>query len=77
MGNSAVEYGLLLFDTWSEVQSAFLNSGDPHPTLPENGWVGLSYVSAELMAIEDIEAIEKYGWICRRSGRLSTAHGDV
>ncbi len=62
MGNSAVEYGLLLFDTWSEIESAFLNSGDPHPTLPENGWVGLSYVSAELMVIDDIEATEKYGW---------------
>lgn len=62
LGNSAVEYGLILFDHWEELERAYLNSGDPRPTMPENGWVGLSYVTEELLASEDLEAIAQYGW---------------
>ena len=62
MGNSAVEYGLLIYDSWEDLELAFLNSGDPRPTLPENGLVALSYVTTELMAPEDLEGIKQYGW---------------
>ena len=62
MGNSAIEYGLLLYWSWEDLERSYLNTGDPRPTLPENGLFALSYVTSDLMAPDDLEACKVYGW---------------
>lgn len=62
MGNSAIEYGLLVYWSWEDLERSYLNTGDPRPTLPENGLFALSYVTPDLMAPDDLEAIKAYGW---------------
>jgi len=62
MGNSGIEYGLLLYWNWEDLERSYLNTGDPRPTLPETGWVSFSYATADLLPPEDLEAVEKYAW---------------
>jgi tetratricopeptide (TPR) repeat protein len=62
MGNSAIEYGLLLYESWEDLERSYLYMGDSRPTLPESGWVSLSYVPANSMSPDDLEAIRVYGW---------------
>ncbi len=62
MGNSAIEYGLLLYHSWEDVEQSFLTRSDAPPTLPATGWVSLNYGPAFQASPGDLEAIQKYGW---------------
>ncbi len=62
MGNSAIEYGLLLYWNWEDLERSYLNTGDPRPTLPKTGWTSFSYATADLMSPDDLEAIKTYHW---------------
>jgi tetratricopeptide (TPR) repeat protein len=62
MGNSGIEYGLLLYWNWEDLELSYFNTGDPRPTLPQAGWTSFSYATADLLPSDDLEAIEKYAW---------------
>lgn len=73
LGNSGIEYGLLLYDTWADLEQSFLNTGDPRTTIPAGGLVALSYVDKDLMSPEDVEAIEQYRWPIANPGAYPMA----
>jgi tetratricopeptide (TPR) repeat protein len=62
LGNSGIEFGLLVYETWEDVERSYLSLGEAHPALPEKGLTALSYVTKELMSAEDLEAIHQYHW---------------
>ncbi len=62
MGQGGLEYGLIIYDTWDDVMKTLLSAGDPLMSIPPGGWIALSYASPELLSVDDVRAIEKYGW---------------
>jgi tetratricopeptide (TPR) repeat protein len=62
MGNGGVEYGLALCKTWADAEHFFAGADDPMDALPESGARSLFFDEAELLPLEDMEAIQEYGW---------------
>ena len=62
MGNGGVEYGLALYRTWADAEHFFAGADDPLDALPESGARSLFFDEVELLPLEDVEAIQQYGW---------------
>lgn len=62
MGAARIEYGLVFYFDWDDLIHTFKTANDPLEQLPPGGWRSLTFESPDFIPIEDLKAIEKYGW---------------
>lgn len=62
LGNAGLEYGLLFFANWEEVEQTYRFASDPLQHLPPNGWLSLGFEKEDMLPFEDLDAIQKYNW---------------
>lgn len=62
MGQGGVEYGVLMYLRWADVERQFLDADNPTEQIPDDGLHSLWYDTIDRMPFDDLEAIEKYGW---------------
>lgn len=61
MGQGGEEYGLSVFRSWKEVET-FFGAINPLESIPEEGRHVLMFSEPPYISIDDLDAIEKYGW---------------
>jgi len=62
MGNSGLEFGLVLFWDWDDLLSVYRHSSEPLDHIPASGWQVLSFESLEDLPAGDRQALKEYGW---------------
>jgi len=62
MGNARLEFGLLVYWDWEDLLHTFTATNDPLDQLPPGGWRSITFEDADPIPMDDLEAIEKYGW---------------
>lgn len=60
MGQGGVEYGLVMYTDWSEVQAQLMHDDDPLSVWPGRIWKSLTYDTADHIPFADLDAIEEY-----------------
>jgi len=63
MGQGGVEYGLALYKHWADVEQMYGPHDHPLETLPPGGSHSLLFNEITEVPFDDLEAIEKYGWV--------------
>jgi tetratricopeptide (TPR) repeat protein len=61
MGHGGVDYGLLLYRRWADLERAY-TADDPYECIPPEGWHSVSFEPAHYIPIDDFDAVERYGW---------------
>lgn len=62
MGNAGLEYGLLLYESWEELERTFRYASDPLEHIPPEGWRSISFEPPDGLPFADLDAIEEHGW---------------
>jgi tetratricopeptide (TPR) repeat protein len=62
MGNGGVEYGLSVYNNWTDVERLFANADDPLAVLPNAEAQALMFNEITYVPFDDLDAIEQYGW---------------
>lgn len=62
LGNSGIEFGILLYDKWEDIEQSYLSSTDLRETLLGGGRLALSYATADLVSAQDLNTINQHGW---------------
>ncbi|MCU0488972.1 MAG: hypothetical protein MUE67_08480 [Anaerolineales bacterium] len=62
LGNSRIEFGILFYEKWEDIEQSYLNTSDLRETLLGNGRLALSYVTADLISAQDLNTIHQHGW---------------
>ncbi|MBI5841154.1 MAG: tetratricopeptide repeat protein [Chloroflexi bacterium] len=62
MGQGGVEYGLVMYADWSEVQSQSMHDDDPLLGWQGRTWNSLTYDTADLLPFADLDAIEEHNF---------------
>jgi len=62
MGYARLEFGLLVYWDWDDLLHSFSAANDPLDQLPPGGWRSITFEDADPIPMDDLEAIEKYGW---------------
>lgn len=62
LGNAGLEFGLLFYTRWEDLEQTYRFASDPLQHLPPAGWLSLSFESPEMLPFEDLDAIEAHGW---------------
>ncbi len=60
MGQGGVEYGVMRFAEWSQVERQFTQGDNPMSALPAGGLHSLFYDTADRVPFADLDAIEQY-----------------
>ncbi len=62
LGNSRIEFGILVYEKWEDLEQSYFNSGDLRETLLGGGRLALSYATADLVSAQDLNTINQHGW---------------
>ena len=62
LGAGGQAYGLCAYDSAADLRMA-QESADPLEAASGLNWLALSYDSADFLALEDIEAAQRFGWL--------------
>ncbi len=62
MGQGGVEYGLVRYADWNEVQSQSMHDDDPLLGWQDRTWNSLTYDSADHLPFADLDAIEEHNF---------------
>lgn len=62
MGQGGVEYGLVRYADWSEVQSQSMHDDDPLLGWQDRTWNSLTYDTADHLPFADLDAIEEHNF---------------
>ncbi len=60
MGQGGVEYGLVMYTDWSEVQVQLMHDDDPLSGWPGKIWKSLTYDTADHLPFADLDGIEEH-----------------
>lgn len=60
MGQGGVEYGLVMYTDWSEVQAQLMHDDDPLSVWAGRIWKSLTYDTADHLPFADLDAIEEH-----------------
>jgi tetratricopeptide (TPR) repeat protein len=62
MGNSGVEYGLVVYNNWADVEKLYSGIDDPKEALPPEGALTMFYEGVSQLPMADYEAMQQYEW---------------
>ena len=62
MGNGGMEYGMMVYRRWADVERIFSGDGPPLALLPDDGAHSLSFEPIHKVPFEDLDALQQHGW---------------
>lgn len=62
MGQGGVEYGLVVFKKWQDVEEFYASNDPDEPVIPSSGHHVLNFEEIFNLPFDDLDDIEKYGW---------------
>ena len=60
MGQAGLEYGLVIYQNWKDLEQFYQISDNPLSHIPASGWRSLTFESKQNLPLEDLIAIEKH-----------------
>lgn len=61
MGQGGVDYGLLLYRRWEDLERAS-TAEDAYECIPSEGWHSVSFEPGYHIPLDDFDAVERYSW---------------
>lgn len=62
MGQGGVEYGLVVFKKWQDVEEFYASNDPDEPVIPNTGHAVLNFEEIYYVPFDDLDNIENFGW---------------
>jgi len=62
MGNSGLQFGLVLYWNWEDLLQVYHGGSDPLDSIPASGWRSFTFESPDHLPQSDLQAVETFDW---------------